>query len=51
MTWIEINETIYQRGIKGELTLEEINNLPKKYGIFKEFFKHALSLKKKINCK
>lgn len=40
-----IDSNIYQKGIKGELTLEEINSLPKEYGGFKEFFKHAIEIR------
>ena len=40
-----IDEKIYQIGIKGELTENEIALLPKEYSYYKSFFRHALKIR------
>ncbi len=42
-----IDSEIYQKGIKGELSYDEIKTLPRKYEMYKAFFKHALEIKSK----
>lgn len=45
-----INETIYQKGVKGELSLKEINDLPKDYDYLKPMFRDAIkNVKEKYN--
>lgn len=40
-----IDENIYKKGIKGELSNDEINSLPRDYAVYKMFFRHALENK------
>ena len=40
-----IDSDIYRKGVKGELTLEEIESLPREYAVFKQFFKHAIEIR------
>ena len=40
-----IDSKIYTMGIRGELSEEKINELPKEYNKFKQFFKHALKIR------
>ena len=44
---MEIDSDIYTKGIRGNLSEEEINALSKEYDRFKPFFRHALEIMKK----
>lgn len=41
-----IDSEIYKRGIRGELSEREINSLPSNYRLYKQFFMHALEIRK-----
>ena len=40
-----IDSDIYTMGVRGELSEEKINALPKEYDKFKHFFRHALKIR------
>ena len=44
-----IDTEIYKKGISGNLSAKEIDDLPKDYGILKSCFKHAAKEKKKLS--
>jgi len=42
-----IDGDIYNRGVHGELSFDEINSLPNDYAMLKQFFHNANELKNK----
>ena len=46
MEFKELDKEIYKKGFEGNLTIEEVDNLPEEYGYLKKAFKDRITLKK-----
>lgn len=42
-----IDPDIYRKGVNGELSEREISSLPSEYRLCKQFFTHALEIRKR----